>query len=289
MAGAMLTLPLMDAAAKFLALNEAMAPGSITFLRFALQTLICVPILIAAGGISALRPNNWSYNLLRGILIGCASALFFISVKYVPIADAIAIFFVEPFILTALSALILGEKVGWRRWLAIAVGFIGALMVIQPNLVRFGLVSLLPLGTATLFAFYLILNRVLAARDTSLVMQYSAGVGGVIALGFAMAVGSALGVTDLTWTPPGSTLAVVLLLAIGLISTFGHLLVVTAFRHAPASLLAPFQYFEIISAVAIGFLIFDEFPSLSKWLGIAIIIGSGLFILWREQRNKAKL
>lgn len=201
---------------------------------------------------------------------------------------SIAIFFVEPFILTALSALILGEKVGWRRWLAIAVGFIGALMVIQPNLARFGPVSLLPLGTATLFAFYLILNRVLAARDTSLVMQYSAGVGGVIALGVAMVVGSNLGVGDLTWTPPVSKLAVFLLLGIGVISTFGHLLVVTAFRHAPVSLLAPFQYFEIISAVAVGFVVFDEFPTPSKWLGIAIIIGSGLFILWREQRSKTK-
>jgi len=287
MAWAMLSLPLMDAAAKYLAMHEAMTPGSIALLRFALQTMIIVPIILVSGGFAALRPHNWSYNLLRGLLIGSASTLFFISVKYVPVADVIAIFFVEPFILTAMSAFFLGERVGWRRWLAIAVGFIGAIIVIQPNFARFGLVSLLPLVTATLFALYLILNRVLSARDTSLVMQYSAGIGGVIAVSFGLMAGTAFGVEDLTWSMPSSAFALLLLAVIGLISAFGHMVIVTAFRHAPASLLAPFQYFEIVSAVTIGYLVFGDFPSASKWLGIAIIVGSGLFILWREQRSAA--
>ncbi|MEX3008807.1 DMT family transporter [Hoeflea sp. TYP-13] len=285
MAFAMLLLPLMDAAGKYLALYEGVTPGTSSLLRFALQTLFTLPVILIVSGPAALRPNYWGANLLRGLLLGWASALFLISVKYVPIADAIAVFFVEPFILTVLSAIFLHEKVHWPRWLAIVVGFLGAMLVIQPNFAKFGFVSLLPLGTATLFAVYLLLNRVFSARDNVLVMQYAAGIGGTLAIAVVMPAGTFLQFEDIAWSTPQTGLSIALLVAVGLISAYGHLIIVAAMRFAPASLLAPFQYFEIVSAAAVGYLVFGNFPTPSKWLGIAIIIGSGLFILWREQRR----
>jgi drug/metabolite transporter (DMT)-like permease len=236
--------------------------------------------------LSARRP--WM-NLLRGALHGAASLLFFVAVKYMPLADVFAIYFVEPFMLTALSALFLGDKVGWRRWLAIVVGFGGAMIVIQPSYEIFGLKALLPVFCAFLFSLYLFLNRAIGEADSPLTMQTMAGIGGTIFMAGAMFVGNGLGNADFTPSLPASWLGLVLLLILGTISGYAHMLVVKAFRLAPLSLLAPFQYFEIISATVLGYALFGDFPNVSKWIGIAIIVASGLFIIWRERLQARSL
>lgn len=285
MSAGVILLPVMDAIGKYLATEEGMAPGQVTFYRFLFQFLATLPAVIAAGGLVALRPKRLWLNLLRGVLLGIASLFFFTAVKYMPLADSVAIFFVEPFILTALSAIVLREPVGWRRWTAIAVGFVGAVIVINPSFDRFGTIAFLPLVTAAVFASYMLMNRALGRVDTPLVMQYVAGLGGALLLGPTLIVGgSAAGVTDLLPSLPTSSMAWTLLLVLGGLAGYGHLLVVKAFQRAPASLLAPFQYLEIISAVFIGYAVFDDFPDPSKILGIAIIIASGLFIVWRERQ-----
>jgi drug/metabolite transporter (DMT)-like permease len=281
---AMIILPCMDAIAKYMAVYQGMSPGQVTFYRFFFQLVSTLPLLLTMGGLRALRPKRLWVNLLRGILLAAAALLFFISVKYMPLADVFAIYFVEPFILTCLSALILGEKVGWRRWLAIVVGFGGAMIVIQPSFELFGLKSLMPIACAFFFACYLLMNRAVGTSDTPLVMQTIAGVGGSLFMIGAILLGDGLGVADFEPSLPGTGLGWLLVIALGAISGYGHLLVVKAFQAAPVSLLAPFHYFEIISATALGFVIFGDFPTPSKWLGIAIIVASGLFIIWRERR-----
>lgn len=287
MAFAMIVLPLIDATAKWLADNDGLSPGQIAFLRFAVQVIFAGAFVVLTGGVRAMRPKRLWPNLLRGLLIGFASCIFFTAVKYMPLADAMAVFFVEPLILTMLSALILKEPVGWRRWSAVAVGFAGALVVIQPSYALIGPVSLLPLGAATLFAIYMTLNRRLKGEDPLFLMQFMAGIGGVIATCAALATGAAFAIDDLAPGLPGSAFAWGLVIFLGGIATFGHLLVVAAFRHAEASLLAPFQYIEIISATLLGLAIFGDFPTGSKWLGIFVIIGSGLYTFWRESRRGA--
>ncbi|EHS53222.1 protein of unknown function DUF6 transmembrane [Rhizobium sp. PDO1-076] len=285
MAGCMLVLPVMDAIAKYMATVEGMSPAQVTFYRFLFQLASTLPFLLALRGISALAAKRPWMNLLRGALHGAASLLFFMAVKYMPLADVFAIYFVEPFILTALSAMFLGEKVGWRRWLAIVVGFGGAMIVIQPSYEIFGLTALLPVACAFLFALYMFLNRAIGDADSPMTMQTLAGIGGTLFMTAALAIGTSAGDANFTVSLPASWLGLLLLTLLGTISGFIHLLVVRAFRMAPLSVLAPFQYFEIIAAVALGYLFFDEFPSASKWLGILIIVGSGLFILWREQKR----
>ncbi|MDR6669852.1 DMT family transporter [Rhizobium sp. 1399] len=289
MAGAMAILPTMDAIAKYMATFEGMSPGQVTFYRFFFQLICTLPILFAMFGMRALSAKRPWMNLLRGALHGAASLLFFVAVKYMPLADVFAIYFVEPFMLTALSALFLGDKVGWRRWMAIVVGFGGAMIVIQPSYEIFGLKALLPVFCAFLFSLYLFLNRAIGEADSPLTMQTMSGIGGTIFMATALFVGNSIGNADFTPSLPASWLGLVLLLILGTISGYAHMLVVKAFRLAPLSLLAPFQYFEIISATVLGYAIFGDFPNVSKWIGIAIIVASGLFIIWRERLQARSL
>lgn len=285
MAGCMFVLPVMDAIAKYMATEGGMSPGQITFYRFFFQLASVLPVLIALNGMAAFSARRPWVNLLRGAIHGAASLMFFMAVKYMPLADVFAIYFVEPFILTAMSAIFLKEKVGWRRWLAIAVGFGGAMIVIQPSYEIFGLTALLPVACAFLYALYMFLNRAIGEADTPMTMQTMAGIGGTLFMGAALIVGTSVGEVDFEISLPSTALGLGLLVLLGAISGYIHLLVVRAFRMATLSVLAPFQYFEIIAAVALGYVLFDEFPTPSKWLGIMIIVGSGLFILWREQRR----
>ncbi|MBB3566308.1 DMT family transporter [Rhizobium sp. BK491] len=287
MASAMILLPTMDAIAKYMASFEGMSPGQVTFYRFFFQLVCMLPLLATAAGRSAFSAKRPWMNLLRGALHGAASLLFFAAVKYMPLADVFAIYFVEPFMLTALSALFLGDRVGWRRWLAIVIGFGGAMIVIQPSFAIFGLKALLPVACAFLYALYLFMNRAVGEADSPLTMQIMAGLGGTIFMALALLAGSSAGITDFEPSLPASVLGLVLLLILGSISGYAHMLVVRAFRLAPLSLLAPFQYFEIISATVLGYAIFGDFPNLSKWIGIAIIVGSGLFIIWRERMQSS--
>jgi drug/metabolite transporter (DMT)-like permease len=284
MAFAMMILPCMDGIAKYLSTMESMSPGQVAFYRFFFQLLLTLPLLLTVVGASAFRAKRPWMNLLRGALHAAATLLFFAAVKYMPLADVFAIYFVEPFMLVALMAIFLKEKVGWSRWIAIVIGFGGAMIVIQPSFEIFGLKSLLPVACAFLFALYLFMNRAIGDADPPLTMQTVSGFGGTVFMGAVLVGGDAAGIADFEISLPPTLFILALLVILGALSAYGHLLVLRAFRLAPISILAPFQYFEIISATILGFTIFGEFPTPSKWLGIAIIVGSGLYVIWRERR-----
>ena len=162
------------------------------------------------------------------------------------------------------------------------------MIVIQPSYAIFGLTSLLPVACAFLYALYMFLNRAIGEADAPVTMQTMAGIGGTLFMGVVLIGGNAMGQEDFAISLPGSWLALALLVVLGSISGYAHLIVVRAFRMAPLSVLAPFQYFEIIAATILGYALFNDFPTVSKWVGILIIVGSGLFILWREQRRAAE-
>jgi len=281
----MFVLPVMDAIAKYMAVVGGMSPAQVTFYRFFFQVVCTLPLLLMVSPSALFSAKRPWMNCLRGVLHASASLMFFAAVKYMPLADVFAIYFVEPFMLTMMSALFLGDRVGWKRWTAIVVGFGGAMIVIQPSFEIFGWTSLLPVACAFLYTLYLFLNRAIGDADSPLVMQTMSGIAGTLFMGAALLAGDALGDKDFAVSLPQSGLALALLVLLGSISGYMHLLIVRAFRLAPLSLLAPFQYFEIISATILGYALFSDFPTPSKWLGIFIIVASGLFIIWRERQQ----
>jgi drug/metabolite transporter (DMT)-like permease len=280
MSSAMIIVPVMDIIAKYL--SAAIPPLEVTFGRFFFQTVIAVSIATLSGRFYALRSKRPMINYIRGLLLCGAVLSFFTAVKYMSVATAISIFFVEPAILTIMAALILKEKVGWRRIAAIVVGFFGAMIILRPNFLEIGAASLLPLLTATLFASYLLLNRLFAGTDGLLAIQFSAGVAGTLFLGALLAVSTALGLPDYAFILPDIP-QIGLLFTIGAISFVGHGLVVVAFQKGEAALLAPLQYLEIVSATLFGYLVFADFPDGPTWIGIALIVASGLYIAHRER------
>ncbi len=281
MATAMLCIPAVDAIAK--TLGAHIPPGQVSASRFLFQSLLLLPLVMLADGIPRLPWRQVHLHAARGALIALATAFFFTGLNYLPLADAIAIFFVEPLILTLLSALFLGETIGWRRLTAVAVGFIGALIVIRPGFGWAGWPALMPLLAAGCFAVYLVLTRTMAQTTDAVQMQFWAGVFGCLTMGVVLLLGGMAGITALTAVQP-DLLEWGMLFALGLIATMVHMLVVHAFRRAPAGILAPFQYLEIISATILGYLVFDDFPDLITWVGVAIIVGAGSYVFHRERR-----
>ena len=283
---AMLTLPIMDGIAKVLAVHYDVSAGQTTFGRFLVQACLLGPIIVVMHGVRALVPSHILANLVRGGLMSLAVMLFFATLRYMPIADALAVFFLEPFILTILSVIILKEKVGWRRRIAVVCGFAGAMFIVQPSYAVFGPISLLPICTALLFAIYLILTRQMASKDNALTMQFAAGIGGVITLAVVVTLATIFEFDDFSSPEiPEFGIRWALIFVLGAVAAFGHLIVVMAFRLASASILAPFQYLEIVTGVIIGYWLFGNFPDALKWLGIAIIVLSGIYLFWRERAH----
>jgi len=282
MIAAMLMLPGIDAIAKWL--SGSVSSGQVTWSRFFFQVIFMSPLLLKTRG------PWWTPRLLlhaaRGSMIAAATLCFFTGLAYLPLADAIAIFFIEPLLVTLLSALFFGEAIHWRRISAIACGFAGALIVIRPTFAEVGYAVLLPVGAATCFSIYILLTRKLVADEDPVRLQFFAGIFGCLVMSCALAWGATSDTAILGLVSP-SVDEWLLLAALGLIGATCHLLVVYAYRFASIGLLAPFQYIEIIGATVLGLLIFGDFPDGATWAGIGIIVASGLYVFHRESQLAA--
>jgi drug/metabolite transporter (DMT)-like permease len=175
--------------------------------------------------------------------------------------------------------------VGWRRRAAVAAGFVGVLMVVRPSYAVFGLVSLLPALAGSLFAVYALLNRRLSSFDSPLTMQFTAGLSALCIMSVALLFGWMAGLPEITPSAISGR-EVSLLLLMGLLGTTGHLFFVQASQRVPSSVVAPIQYVEIVFAAIFGLLLFGDFPDGWKWAGIAVIVGSGVYVFWRESRQR---
>ncbi|QPB21879.1 DMT family transporter [Rhizobium sp. 007] len=261
--------------------------AEITAARFAIQALCMLPIVIWR---KKLTDSSWRQSLfhaIRGAIITISMISFVTTLKYMAVADAIAIFFVEPIILTILSSLFLGETIGWRRYTACGVGFFGAILVIQPSFQEVGYVALLPVVSAVCIAISAMMNRALAQREDPWVMQFHMGLWGLLFCGVLLFFARGSG-SDVFEPVMPTMIGLVWLLGVGVTAAIASILGVYAYRSAPASTLAPLQYFEIVSATIFAWLVFGDFPDAIKWLGILIIIASGLYIIWRERRFASK-
>jgi drug/metabolite transporter (DMT)-like permease len=270
--------PLIDVFAKLAA--QTLPVGVITAVRFILQAAFMLPVLLLLGQPLGLPRALLPLVALRAVLLLLSTFSFVSALVVMPLADALAIIFVEPFILLLAGHLLFGDQVGPRRIAASVVGFAGALLVIQPSIAAFGLVALWPLVTAVAFAFYMLVTRGLAPHMAPEPMQFhTAWIGALMCLP-AFALGA--WVPDFALARPEG-LAWLWLLGVGAAAALSHLFITYALRFAPSATLAPLHYLEIVGAVAFGYLIFGDFPNLMTWAGMAVITASGLYVIHRER------
>jgi len=276
-----LLAPLLDVSAK-LAAEGGIPVGQITTARFVVQGLLMLPVVLIMGLSLSLTPRALGFTFLRAVFLILSTFSFVSGIAVMPVADALAIAFVEPFILLILGSLIFGDHVGPRRIAACAVGFGGALLVIQPSIAVFGMVALWPLGTAFFFAFYMLVTRAISVYMHPVAMQFHTSWTGLLLCLpiMVLASGSGIGPLDPVW-PAGINW--LWLFGVGFWAAVSHMSVTYALKFAPSATLAPLHYSEIVVAVALGYLIFGDFPNAMTWAGIAVIVASGLYMIHRER------
>lgn len=281
MIGAMLLLPVGDTFAKLI--SETLNPVGVTMCRILAQALFLIPITYLMR--HRLRGEMFSPVVaLSGVLLIISLTSLISAFAVMPIATAIAIFFVEPLVLTILAGFLLGETAGPRRLIAVGVGLLGAIIVIRPGFSTYGWATILPLISALTYALNMILLKKATATRSALTVQCGTTIYAAIGLTLLASGLSLMGVTN--FMPQMSdTKTWLLILCAGAVAATSFVMVAEAYRSADATALAPFQYLEIVTATALGFLVFGDFPDTLTWIGVAIILGSGIYIFHREGQS----
>ncbi len=281
MLGFCITAPMGDAVAKLLGAHIPL--GQLLFVRFAAQVLLLAPLIWATGRIWRMQGRVLRLTFVRTLLHIAGIGAMFTGLKYLPLADAVAIAFVMPFIMLLLGKYVLGEEVGMIRLLACIVGFGGTLLVIQPSFVTVGWHALWPLMVAVVFALFMLVTRQIAKDTDPVGLQAVSGTMACVLLAPVLLLGQITDSPVLTLITPNAE-QWGLLAAIGLLGTAAHLLMTWSLRYAPAATLASMQYLEIPVAALIGLWIFDELPNGLAAIGILITIAAGLFVILRERQ-----
>ena len=261
----------MDTIAKYL--SSELSFFQITWARYFFTVFFTLPLMFFF-----FRKNlTWStqpkLQIFRGLTLFFANILFFYSISIISMAKALTLAFVAPLITTALSPIFLGEKVGFKRWSAVIIGFIGSMIVIRPGFIEFNLATIASLGTGFFYGIYLVITRKLHNSDSPLLTLLLTGVVGAL-------IASAI--VPLVWINP-TFYQWSLLALMGIFACLGHLFLILSLKYADASKLAPFGYFEIVTNVILGYYFFGDFPHFWTWLGLTIIICSGIYISYRER------
>ena len=267
-------LPVMDGFAKYL--SDDLPILQITWARYFFTVVFILPIMFFFFNKDLVWSSKPKLQIVRGLILLTANICFFYAISKISLAKALTLAFVAPLIVTAFSPLFLGEKVGFRRWTAVIIGFIGSLIVIRPGFLEINLASFAALATGIMYGFYLIITRKLSTSDSPLLTMLITGAVGAILISLIM---------PFIWIKP--TLNQWSLMAgIGVFACIGHLFLILSLKYADASKLAPFSYFEIITNIIIGYYFFSDFPDNWTFLGLFIIILSGIYISRRENLVK---
>ncbi|PYG28055.1 DMT family transporter [Pelagimonas varians] len=278
MLGFCVLIPYSDALAKLL--GPHLSVGQLVTLRFIFQGLILIPLTIATRRHWRASGATLGWIFARTMLQVLGIGLMYSSLMYLPLADAVAIAFVMPFIMLLLGHWFLGEEVGARRLIACGVGFVGTLLVVQPAFSDVGWPALLPLGVALAFAAFMLITRKISGATDPVGMQaLSAPLALLVLIPLHL---MPLDLPMLTWVMPEADIWL-LVVAMGFVGTFGHLLMTWSLRYAPAATLAPMQYLEIPAATFVGWMIFGDLPGTLASVGIAITMASGFYIILRER------
>ena len=272
-----LVLLLLDISAKWLSI-EGMPTSEIVFVRYGMHVFLLLLLFLSVTGLRLFVSNNWKLEILRGVCLLGTTGLNFLAMRYLPLTVTSALMFTSPLMVCALSGPLLGDKVGWRRWLAICVGFAGILIIVRPGSEAFQPAAFLSLGCAVFLALFSILTRKLAGVDTAQTQQFYAGATPIVLL---------LPVAFNDWVWPSMPISWIAFFIMGAAGLAGHFLNSVAHRFATPATLAPFSYLSLIYLALASWLIFNQPPDEWFILGVVIIVLSGLYI-WRRERKLAK-
>ena len=264
-------VPFMDDIVKYL--TDYYPVAQLVWARFFFHFAFVAPVVLWRYGVRGFATPRPSLQILRGAFLWGATILFFSAIRYLPLANAISLIFIAPILLVALSPLVLKERVPVSRWIAVGTGFAAVLIIVRPGFGEFHWASILALGAAVSFSLYLLSTRLLSGTAPAIVTLTYQSVFGLVVM---------TAVLPFVWqtpTPPHF----LLLPAIGAIAATGHFLIIKAFEYADASVLAPFNYTEILMATVIGYLFFDDFPDAWSWLGIATIVATAVYLTLPER------
>ena len=267
-------LPIMDGFAKYLSADLPVL--QITWARYFFTVAFTFPIMFFFYRNQLKWSDKPKLQFIRGLILLIANICFFYSISVISLAKALTLAFVAPLIVTAFSPMFLGEKVGFRRWSAVVIGFVGSLVVIRPGFVEINLASLAALGTGVMYGFYIIITRKLSTSDNPLLTLLLTGIVGAVIITCVM---------PFVWVTPTLN-QWSMMAAIGVFACIGHLFLILSLKYADASKLAPFSYFEIITNIIIGYYFFSDFPDNWTFLGLFIIVLSGIYISRRESTVK---
>ncbi len=263
-----------DALSKYLSGFYAIV--MVVWARYVVHTLLMLVVFVPRTGLSAVvRTRRPLLQLARALCLIGTSLLFTTGLRYIPLAEATAVNFLAPLMVTALSVPLLGERVTRGQWIAVSAGFIGVLIVIRPGGALFTPAILLPLGSAFCFGCYQLLTRKLSATDSPTTSNFLTGI-------FNSLIMTAL--VPFFWTLPSLTHGL-FMIGLGTCGMLGHMLLTSAFKHAAPAMLAPFSYGQILFAGMFGYLVFDHSPDAYGVVGIAIICLSGLAVAWVQRRR----
>jgi drug/metabolite transporter (DMT)-like permease len=267
----------LDAIAKYL--NQHMDTLQVVWARYVVAFLVAIAISNPWTRPRLMVTTRPVLQVVRSALLLTCTVLNFIALRYLQLDEVLAILFSTPFIVAVLAGPLLGEWVGWRRWSAICVGFLGVLVVIRPGFASVHGAMLLTLLSALTYGLYLISTRFLAASDSSDTTLFYSNLVGAAAMSL---------VVPFVWTTPTSMTIVALIVLMGCLGSIGHYLLILAHRLAPASVLSPFNYTQLIWVIALGFLIFGDVPHGWTLAGAGIVIASGLYLVHRERTVKGE-
>jgi drug/metabolite transporter (DMT)-like permease len=269
-----LCFALLDCGAKWLV--QTLPVFEVVWLRFLFHALLSTAMLAPKFGSGVLRTRRPKLQFVRAMFMPVMTGLNFWALQYLQLAETGAIQFSVPIIIALIAAPLLGERMDRARWAAIAVGFVGVLVIVRPGTQGFHPALLLSIINAVLYALFNLMTRQLAAHDSPETTQFYSSVGATLAImPFALAA----------WQAPPGALQWAILVAIGVSGGLGHYLLALAHRYAPASVLAPFLYQQIIWMVILGYVVFGDVPDAAVAVGAAIVIGSGGYLLWRERKR----
>jgi drug/metabolite transporter (DMT)-like permease len=272
MLAAMALLPYLDVCAKFLG-QQNLPIVEIAWARLFLGAVLALPFAWASDGSAALIPKPAGLQVLRGLLLASATFTFFTALRYLPIADAMAVWYIEPILLVLLAWLILGEKLDRHRVFAVLAGFCGTLIVVRPGISEWNTGVMYALASGLCFAFYMVVTRLLSGRANPITTTFQTNALGAI---------TASALLPPVWVMPNLE-QWLLMLAMAGFATAGHYLAAKSYDYAEASLLAPLAYTEIIMSIFAGWLFFSDFPDSYTLIGIAVLVASAIYISWRER------